>query len=184
MISYLRKTQFGICQSHESIKSVIPVIVSPWFHENSSKVDLCFHINAQNILQQVLRLKDQSMKLSAGLFVWRTTEKELQATFQIRAGRRALKSWVLHSIHYHLVTFSPMDTPPEVTMTSTLFMAFWSSCSNSSALKGWKCTLQSNNGTNDSLLSTELCWLEITPHTQSLTRACFQLIHMQVGQFT
>ena len=44
-----------------------------------------------------------------------------------------------HHHHHHQLTFSPMDTPPVVTITSTLFSANRKRVSKSSALIWWRC---------------------------------------------
>lgn len=92
---------------------------SPGLHEDSSKVDLSMEVNVQHLLQVVL--------MSAQIKV-HAAESRLHPN---DLPNRMKDQWGAS-------TFSPMDTPPEVMMTSARLIPSWRADSRSSGLWGTK----------------------------------------------
>lgn len=94
---------------------------SPWLHENTAKVDLSVKVDVQHLLQVVLETHTS------------TDPPLVMQTVQIIKWKRSCIP-VISQEHQRQLAFSPIDTPPEVMITSARLIPSWSADSKSSGL--------------------------------------------------
>lgn len=97
---------------------------SPWLHENTAKVDLSVKVDVQHLLQVVLETHTHTHS---------QTPVFMQTVRSVPWKRGCVPATLLEQ--QGQLAFSPIDTPPEVMMTSARLIPSWRADSRSSGLK-------------------------------------------------